>query len=54
MITANVTVDVKCDTVEEANAAKAKLEGAGFKIVSILDPRTFQAKMQQVLNKEEV
>lgn len=54
MITANVTVDVRCETLEEAKVAKAKLEAAGFKVNSLLDPKTFQAKLQQILSKEEV
>lgn len=54
MITANITVDVRCESSEEAKAAREKLEAAGFKVVSLLDPRTFQAKMQQVVSSEEV
>lgn len=54
MITANITVDVQCDTPEESDLARAKLEDAGFEIVLIVDATTFKSTMQQVISAQEV
>lgn len=52
MIRAEITVRVSCDTVDEAKAAQATLEQAGFRIGTLsLDPKTFTATYHQELAK---
>lgn len=51
-IKAEITIKVVCDTQEEADAARKKLEEAGAKITDLgLNTKTFTGVIQQVLEQ---